>query len=389
VKILVVATHPIQYQAPWFRALAARSDMDLCVAYGLLPSPAQQSVGFGVPFSWDLPLLEGYRSIVVRLANQEPSLGRFFGLRAAALGAVLDRESPDALIVPGWNSWLLGQALVHARRRGLPVVLRSEANDFRPRRAWVRALQRRIVAAASAHLAIGSANRRFLLARGVDESRIFDAPYFVDNRRFAAESERLRPQREALRASWGVAPQSTCVLFAGKLTGKKRPGDLVAAVARAKGAGLHLLFAGDGGLRDELERGAAESGISATFAGFLNQSEMPRAYAAADLLALPSDAGETWGLVVNEAMASGRPAVVSDQVGCGEDLVEEGRTGWRYRCGDLAALAHLLSLAGAAGAALQDMGREASKRVAEAHSIERTVDATVRACEFATRAARG
>ena len=73
--------------------------------------------------------------------------------------------------------------------------------------------------------------------------------------------------------------------------------------------------------------------------GFVNQSELPAVYASADVLVLPSDGQETWGLVVNEAMACGVPAVVSDAVGCGPDLIEPGRTGATFPFGDIAALA--------------------------------------------------
>ena len=81
---------------------------------------------------------------------------------------------------------------------------------------------------------------------------------------------------------------------------------------------------------------------TASFAGFLNQSELPAAYTAADVLVLPSDGGETWGLVVNEAMACGLPAIVSDAVGCAPDLIEEGKTGFTHPMGDSAALAQCL-----------------------------------------------
>ncbi len=77
-------------------------------------------------------------------------------------------------------------------------------------------------------------------------------------------------------------------------------------------------------------------------AGFQNQTELPAWYAAADVLVLPSDGGETWGLVVNEALACGTPAVVSDAVGCAPDLAldrDPGRTGAVFAVGDPAALA--------------------------------------------------
>jgi glycosyltransferase involved in cell wall biosynthesis len=100
------------------------------------------------------------------------------------------------------------------------------------------------------------------------------------------------------------------------------------------------------------------------FAGFLNQTEMARAYAAADLLVLPSEARETWGLVVNEAMASGRAAIVSSAAGCTPDLIVEGVTGHSYAVGDMDRLAALLRAAAAQPAELPRMSEAARRHVA-------------------------
>lgn len=386
-KLLILSTHPIQYQVPWFRALAAAVDFDLTVAFGLIPSAEQQSVGFGVPFEWDLPLLEGYRSITLELAPGEPSLSRFRGIRARNLRAAIERERPEVILVTGWNSWLLLQGVGAARRLGIPSIVRGESNDLRARRAPVRWLQRTLLRRFDSFLSIGRANRRFLESRGVAAERIFDAPYFVDNARFARSAAELEAERAAIRSGWGIAEGATCALFAGKLIAKKRPLDLVLAIARAReaGADLHLLIAGEGELRAEMEREAARLAVPVSFAGFLNQTRIPRAYIASDLLVLPSDAGETWGLVVNEAMACGRPAAVSDLVGCREDLIEEGTTGWSYPCGDVAALAARLVEAARSAARLVEMGAVARAKVCAGYSVENAVAATLRACELAQR----
>ncbi len=386
-KLLALATHPIQYQIPWFRALAARAELDLVVAFAHLPTSSQQGVGFGVSFDWDLPLLEGYRWLRLELANRRPDLDRFRGLRARQIGTRIADEAPDALLVTGWNSWVLVQGVEAARRRRIPVVMRGESNDLRPRRAAVRWLQRRLVARAAAHLAIGRANRAFLEARGVPAERLFDAPYFVDNARFAAAAGRERGERERRRADWGIEAGATVLLFAGKLVAKKRPLDLLAAFERSPALreGAILLVVGDGPLRPELERRARSRALPVRFAGFLNQTAMPRAYAAADLLVLPSDAGETWGLVVNEAMASGLPALVSDRVGCAADLVEEGVTGWTYPCGRVEALAAALEHAIADLSRLRGAGEAAREWVSSRFTVERSVEATLAALHFATR----
>jgi glycosyltransferase involved in cell wall biosynthesis len=118
-----------------------------------------------------------------------------------------------------------------------------------------------------------------------------------------------------------------------------------------------------------------------TFAGFVNQTEIVRAYVAADCLVLPSDTGETWGLVVNEAMASGLPAIVSDEVGCGPDLVTEDVTGSIFPMGDVDALADRLTRFAGDPAGLRGMGARARERVSSQYSVERAVAGTLAAID--------
>lgn len=117
--------------------------------------------------------------------------------------------------------------------------------------------------------------------------------------------------------------------------------DLVQAAVRlaAAGKGVELVVAGAGPLEGSLAEAARAGGVDGRFLGFVNQSKLPVVYASADAIVLPSTARETWGLVVNEAMACGIPAVVSDAVGCGPDLIQPGVTGAVAPLGDVPALA--------------------------------------------------
>jgi len=115
-----------------------------------------------------------------------------------------------------------------------------------------------------------------------------------------------------------------------------------AALMQGRGMSLEVAFAGSGELAGSLESFAKTAGLAVRFHGFVNQSRLPEIYATADVIALPSDANETWGLVINEAMACGVPAVVSSAVGCGPDLIEPGATGATFRTGDVAGMAAAL-----------------------------------------------
>lgn len=384
-RVAVVATHPIQYHAPWFRALLAEG-VDLHVLFAFMPNAERQAVGFGAGFEWDVPLLEGYPWSLLGQTRREPDLGRFLGLRSAGLGRALAALAPDAVVLTGWNALPLLQGLLAAIRLGLPTVARGESNALRPRPPWKEAGQRALLASFDAFVAIGKANRAFYERNGVSSDRIVDGGYFVDEAHFEELRRREAPRRSELRSTWGIPEQSCCFLFVGKLQPKKRPLDFLAAlerVARRSPAGaVHGLVVGSGEIEAEARGTAEENGAPVTFAGFLNQTEIGGAYAAADVLVLPSDWGETWGLVVNEGMLFGLPAVVSDRVGCGPDLVTEGQTGRIAPFGDVEAMADAMEGLVRDAEARRSMGSKARAR-ALGYSPRRGARATLEAVRIA------
>jgi glycosyltransferase involved in cell wall biosynthesis len=382
-KVAIVATHPIQYQVPWFQKLARHDGLELKVYYALLPGERQQGIGFGVPFAWDIPLLEGYDWEALPNERETPALSGFFSSSTPAVRSALAEARPDVVIITGWHALPLLQALWAAARLGIPRIIRGESNAMRKRPAAVKLLHRAMLAQFDAALAIGKANRDFYLQYGVAPQSIFETSYFVDNRRFDDQYRALSGERQAVRAQWSVPEDHTCFLYAGKLEPKKRIMDLLCALeaARKTDHGLHLLVAGTGELMTEARAFVESRRLPVTFAGFLNQTEIARAYVAADCLALPSDFGETWGLVVNEAMVCRLPAIVSDRVGCGPDLVEEGITGTVFPFGNIDALAERMLAMASNKQRLASMGQQAYERVKD-YSVERAVNGTISAIDY-------
>jgi len=381
-RVAVVTTHPIQYQVPWLRRLSASPGIDLHVFFAMIPDAEEQGREFGVRFEWDIPLLDGYAYSVLENRSSRPSLTDFFGCDTPQLYREIRKGRFDAVIVNGWVVKSCLQALWACRRSGTPCIVRAEVNGLRPRVAWKRGLHRLLLAQYSACLSIGSNNRRYLLERGVPAERIFETGYCVDNERFSGQAAKWRAETGVaeLRRRFGLESDPATFLFSGKFVEKKRPGDIIEAVRRLAPADrerLQVLMVGGGPLGESLQAQAA--GLPIQFAGFLNQSEITAAYAASDCLLLPSDSGETWGLVVNEAMACGLPVIVSDQVGSAADLVQPGCTGHIHACGDTQGLSMLLASCARDRASLARMGAEASAVVRSSYNFDRVVDGVMAA----------
>jgi glycosyltransferase involved in cell wall biosynthesis len=393
--LVILSTHPIQYQVPIWQALARDGRVPFEVWYlsdhGVTPRADPE---FGKTFAWDIDLLSGYPHRFLDGASRSAP-GLFWGCRLHGdFAARLKQMGATALWIQGWQVAAYWQAARQAASLKIPVWLRGESNDLAITPLWKRPLKSLalnvLFSSVARFLYIGAANRRLYRRYGIAEARLSPAPYAVDNGRFAAQAEALRPQRLALRRQWGVADDALCVLFCGKFIAKKRPLDLVqaAALLEARQSNIHLLLVGSGELGGALREACdivydAEAGAPsppggnhrprASFAGFLNQTEISRAYLAADCLVLPSEATETWGLVVNEALASGLPCIASDACGCGEDLLAPVDRRLLFRCGDAGDLA-------AALIALRDNPRSADlwRRAVAAHDFNATVNTVVR-----------
>jgi glycosyltransferase involved in cell wall biosynthesis len=343
-RLAILATHAIQYHAPWFRSLAEQPEIDLEVLYCHRATPREQaSAGFDVEFDWDVSLLDGYPHRFLRNVARKPSLSGFGGLDTPEIAAIIKQENFDAVIVNGWNYKSAWQAMRACWRTKTPVMVRSDSHLHTGRSLLKKAaklpLYRWFIPKVDACCAVGTWSREYFLHYGARPDRIFIVPHVVDVDFFRKEAERLRSQQTELRREWQLDEAATAFLFAGKFVEKKRPLDFINAIAMANKNGTRIvgLMVGDGPLRQTCEDEVKRTDAPIRFAGFLNQSRMPKAYAAADALVLPSE-GETWGMVVNEAMASGKPCIVSDGVGCAPDMILPGKTGDVFPAGDIAAL---------------------------------------------------
>lgn len=342
-RLGIFATHPVQYLAPLYRKLAAMPGVDLTVHFAHRPTPAEQGIGFGVEFEWDIDLTSGFEHVWLRNRAPSPSVGTFHGCDTPEVRNLIERGRFDACLVMGWHSRTYWQVMRAAWRMRIPLFVRGDSQlggDTAARRAAKTLVYPMFLRRFDGCLSVGIRSDEYFRHYGA--RRVVRSPHFVDNDFFANAAAAIGTRREALREQLGIPSGATVACFAGKLIGIKRPLDIVRAVALARRPDLWVLVAGDGELRHACEEEVRRLGVHARFLGFRNQSQMPEVYATSDVLVLPSER-ETWGLVVNEAMASGRCALVSSAVGCAPDLVIDGLTGFQFPPGDVNRLAVLLA----------------------------------------------
>lgn len=346
--LAIVDTHPVQYRAPVYQTLARDLGLPLTVIYGSDFSVAgYRDREFGASFSWDTDLLSGSNSKFLSRVK-DGGAASFEQITARGLGRAIGESGASAVLATGYRPMFNLAAILEARWRRIPVLFRAETADFSSQRGnKLRAAGLRgLYSMCERVLPIGAGSREHYRKLGVPEHKMIFSPYCVNTAPFRCEERDREALRDSMRNELGLAPGDVAILFSGKLSQRKGVHVLVEAAKRlfpALRSRLALLFLGDGVERGQLAAScAAEPAVRAIFLGFRNQRELSPCFHAADLFVLPSLWGETWGLVVNEALHHGLPAVVSSAVGCAPDLIEDGQTGAVAEAGSAESLARAI-----------------------------------------------
>lgn len=382
-KLAIILSHPIQYYAPWFRYLASDPSLTIRVFYlwdfGITQQTDRQ---FQQSIQWDIPLLEGYDYEFVPNVSTNPGTHHLWGLQNPSLLQRVERYQPDAVLLMNYNYASLYSFIWNWRdtpllfRGDSHCLARSHSLKAWARRQWIAAVYQRF----SACLYVGNANYDYFRYHHVPPERLFFSPHAVDNDRFFAQAALAEQQAQQWKRELGIPSDHAVILFAGKFITKKRPLDLLHAFIQADLPNVSLLLVGAGTLESEI-RQQAQQHPHVYIAPFQNQSAMPRTYAIADLVVLPSaGSGETWGLAINEAMCMAKPIVVSDQVGCAADLVQPHRNGLVFPAGDVTALAHTLTTALGDRQRLQQWG-VASREIIQNYSYRYTSNGLTQALQ--------
>lgn len=356
-KLAIIMSHAIQYQTPLLRKIAASGKIDLTAYFNWdFGIKETYESDFSAKVKWDIPVLEGYKYKFLKNFSARPS-SNFWGQLNFGIIKELIQNRYGAVLIYGWNLFTNWLVFFTALIINTPVILQGESplNQELLKNRWKQKIKmvvlKRFFKHISAFLYIGEENKKFYKHYGVPEEKLFFVPYAVDNERYIKENQKLnlKNQKLELRKGLNIGKNDIIILFVGKLIEKKRPIDLLRAYQQLitnnqqLKTKVSLVFVGDGILRLELEKYVKEYNLkNIYFTGFKNQTELPQYYAMSDIFVLPSGMGETWGLVVNEAMCFELPIIVSDMVGCGADLVKNGENGYIFPLGDIEKLSEHL-----------------------------------------------
>ena len=350
-RLAIVVTHPIQHFVPFYRAIAADPGIELHVLYGApIGVQAYFDREMQSEISWNMDMLGDYSH---EFLGDVPPDGRL-GVRQPSSPLIAERLKafgPDVVLVYGHAQANVFRAIWWCRRNKVPLMTIGDSELLTERSAVRRIAKDGIVRAIfrrySAFLSVGDRNADFYAHYGVPRDRIFRCPFTIDETTYrAARADRAKLRAEA-RREYGIAEDAIIALFVGKLSSRKRPVDLIEALAQTKSK-VTALYAGNGEEMEAAKARAAATGVDARFAGFVNVDKLPALYCAADMLVHPSQA-DPHPLICSESACVGLPMLLSDRIGAAgpTDIARPGENALIFPCADIAALAGLIdTLAG-------------------------------------------
>ncbi|MFZ4462199.1 MAG: glycosyltransferase family 4 protein [Bacteroidales bacterium] len=366
-RLAIISSHPIQYNAPMFALLAKSKLIEPKVFYTWSQSNEKLfDKDFGKEIKWDIPLLEGYEYQFVKNTSKYPGPHGFKGIDCPTINKEIEAWKADALLVFGWNYKAHYKVMSHFKGK-IPVYFRGDStllDESAGMRQWVRRLALKYVYShCDGAFYVGDHNKNYFLIHGFKETELYFAPHAIDNERFSANEQIHLAKALNWRREMGIELTDKVVLFVGKFEPKKNPLLLLKAFRNLNRTDSQLVFVGNGFLEEEMRK-EAEGQVNIHFMPFQNQQSMPAVYRIGDLLALPSQGpGETWGLVVNEAMACKRAVLISNKAGCAPNLVEDGMNGYVFASGNFDDCVNKLNLMLRNEIDLEKMGKNGREKI--------------------------
>lgn len=286
---------------------------------------------------------------------------------------VLDDLQPDAVAIHSYSFPDSRACLLWCRRnRKIAIVMTDSSEDDGPRVAWRESLKSILVRQYDAGLAAGTPQREYLEKLGIPRGAIFLGYDVVDNEYFARGAQDVRRDPYPWWNRLGIPQGTQFFLSVNRMLPYKNLDGLLHAYRRYREAVRNpwsLVLVGDGPDQERIRSLIKSHAIDGVIMpGFRQIEELPGYYALAGALVHPTFR-DTWGLTVNEAMASSLPVVVSNRAGCAIDLVKEGDNGFRFDPNEIETLATLLERIAQDDDARRRMGTR-SKEIIDEWSLE-------------------
>jgi len=388
IRLAIVVSHPIQHFVSLYRALASRTELRVKVFYAAkIGVNAYYDQEMAATIRWAGDPLSGYESEFLPGSERISEAG-FLSIDNPGVGRKLAEFNPDAVMVYGYAQLTQLQAFAWSHWRGVPILMTGDGDNLpRPtghREALRKFILKRLMRRIGAFLTVGDQNEAMLQGLGVPRDRMFRAPLPIDEAVYADFAARRTEERARVRDMLGVDEDTLVLLYAGKLTLRKRPRDLVEAWARLASKGafrgkIAIWYCGDGQAKPDLARAIESTGAPAALVGFVNVDLLPAYYCAADILVHPSER-DPHPLICSEAACIGLPMILSDRIGAigPTDIARDGQNALVYRCGDIDALGAAISTLSGDAALRQKMSRN-SRAIYLEYSLSVTVEGLLRA----------
>jgi glycosyltransferase involved in cell wall biosynthesis len=325
------------YRIPVFNALARMKGIELHVIFLAETDPTQRHwLVYKDEIEFSYEVLPAWRR----------RWGRWHILVNRGMWAALERFRPDSILCGGYNYPAFWQALTWAKlhRVHFAAWIESTSRDQRNPSALAEFVKRRFIRNCSAFAVPGKSAFEYVMSMGVPAERIHTAPNAVDNRRFADLARSVREREGQCRTELGLPPRY--FVYAGRVTREKGVFQLLEAYTRLDPelrSQVGLVLVGEETARNELMQNSAKVYPgTVVFPGFAQRDQLAAFYALAEVLVFPT-LSDTWGLVVNEAMACGLPIIASDVAGCVADLVQDGENGYVIPVANVGKLAEAMA----------------------------------------------
>ena len=372
-------THSIShFEVPFYRALARAPKIDFDVIYwdkGGIEEKFDKL--YGKPIKWGIPLLDGYKN--------------YFIPNIKELLKMLWEKRFDVVILYGYAGWQKILTAIFCRLTGTRLIFRGTATLLE-KQAFPKKIIKKIILFVffrlfNAFLVGGKYNREYFIHYDVKEEQTFFVPFTIDMQRFKKLAQEYIPQKIKIRKKMGISEKNV-ILFIGNLIPKKGPMILLKAFSLfvKKNNDTRLIVVGEGALKKEMEVFASTNKIKnkITFLGFLNQQQVPEAYAITDFAVFPSQSNETWARAINEAMVFGLPIIASKKVGAIGDIVKDKINGFVIEENNVNGFAEVMGKL-VVDSNLREKMSEASKKIINHWTYEDNIQNAVQAIEYSLK----